>query len=222
MRSTLPIRASSASEISAQIDGYGDRVYGLHHSTGTESTDNASRKKSSNERSERSFVTEDGGENDVFIASTEKAKALARKDSLSRAQQLTLPRTAESFKTKSFRHDESETKGTLLAEMESARKLRQQLERQLAESKQREDDMSRENRRLERSLTNLQTQVDKLQAEARANKFSQTESTSRIRELERKLENEKNRADELERERETMKEGEMLHKFFSVYQAKFF
>lgn len=182
-------------------------MYELHNSIGAESTANTSGKKSSNERSENSFATEEGGENDIFVASTEKAKTLARKDSLSRAQQLTLPRTSESFKTKSFRHDDSETKGTLLAEMESSRKLRQQLEKQLAESKQREDELSRENRRLERNLTNLQTQVDKLQAEARSNKFSHTESTSRIRELERKLENEKNRVDELERERDTMKEG---------------
>lgn len=188
-------------------------MYELHNSMGVEPTANKSGKKTSNKRSENSVAIEEGGENDIVVASTEKAKALARKDSLSRAQQLTLPRTAESFKTKSFRHDDSETKGTLLAEMESSRKLRQQLEKQLAESKQREDEMSRENRRLERNLTNLQTQVDKLQAEARSNKFSQTESTSRIRDLERKLENEKNRVDELERERDTMKEGKLL-KFF--------
>jgi hypothetical protein len=134
----------------------------------------------------------------------DKPDPLLRKDSLRQAQEQ-LARKLPKL-SKSFYCEPNSTKGNLHAEIETERKFRQDLERRLAESTQREEDLSNENRRIEKALADLQSQLNKVQGDARSNKYSQSEQAARIRELERKLLGEQNRVEELEREKDAMKE----------------
>jgi hypothetical protein len=140
----------------------------------------------------------------VTSGNDNKQDSLLRKDSLRQAQEQLARKLPKS--TKSFYCEPNSTKSNLLAEIETERKFRQDLERRLSESNQREEDLSNENRRIEKTLADLQSQLDKVQGDARNNKFSQSEQAARIRELERKLKGEQNRVEELEREKEAMKE----------------
>lgn len=134
----------------------------------------------------------------------EKPEFLRRRDSLRQAQAQLARKPITS--TKSFYCEPNTTKSNLHAEIETERKYRQDLERRLAESTQREEDLSNENRRIGKTLADLQSQLDKVQGDARSNKYSQSEQAARIRELERKLKGEQNRVEELEREKDAMKE----------------
>ena len=134
----------------------------------------------------------------------ENPNPLLRKDSLRQAQEQLARKLPQS--TKSFYCEPNSTKSNLHAEIETERKYRQDMERRLAESTQREEDLSNENRRIEKTLADLQSQLDKVQGDARSNKYSQSEQAARIRELERKLKGEQNRVEELEREKDAMKE----------------
>jgi chromosome segregation ATPase len=98
------------------------------------------------------------------------------------------------------------TKGKLYSEIEEERRRRLELEKRLAESNQREEEFTHENRRLEKSWNDVKSQLDTVQAEVRSSKYSLSEQASRIKELERKLKNEKEKYEELERERDTMKD----------------
>ncbi|KAL3808158.1 LOW QUALITY PROTEIN: hypothetical protein ACHAXA_003556 [Cyclostephanos tholiformis] len=135
-----------------------------------------------------------------------------RKDSLSRAQAVltesATDRVPKSWQSFSHRNDNTAvmTKGTLYSEIEDERKRRLELEKRIAEANQREEELSRENRRLEKNWSEVKSQLDIVQAELRSNKYSLSEQASRIKDLERKLKNEKDRYEELERERDAMKE----------------
>ncbi|KAL7522497.1 hypothetical protein ACHAWX_007198 [Stephanocyclus meneghinianus] len=131
--------------------------------------------------------------------------SLFRRDSLQRAQEQLASRNPPKS-SKSFYCEPNSTKSNLHAEIELERKFRQDLERRLTESSRREEDLSNNNRRLEKTLADLQAQLEKVQGDARSNKFSQSEQAARIRELERKLKGEQSRVEELEREKEAMKE----------------
>lgn len=80
------------------------------------------------------------------------------------------------------------------------------LELLLVEAREREEELYRENRRLEENCNTVKSQLDTVQAEARSTKYSSSEQVSRINDLERKLKNETERVNELERERDSMKE----------------
>jgi chromosome segregation ATPase len=121
---------------------------------------------------------------------------IRRKDSLLRAQELTASTT---FDKANRRH--SIPKNFLQDEP-----ARIDLEKRLAEALQREEELSRENIRLEKNLKDARAELDKVQSEARSTKYSSSEQASRIKELERKLKNEKERYEELERERDAMKD----------------
>ncbi|KAL7491427.1 hypothetical protein ACHAWT_000835 [Skeletonema menzelii] len=126
-----------------------------------------------------------------------------RKDSLSRAQEIT---GLSPQKSKSLHRDGPTTASTTRSDIEEERLYRMELERRLAEATQREDELTRENRRLEKNLSEVQSQLDEVNSAARSNKYSSSEQTSKIRELERKLKHEKERSEELERERDAIKE----------------
>ncbi len=134
-------------------------------------------------------------------SSSSKSSSFGRKDSLTRAQEIT---GLSPKKSKSLHHDWPTTAHR--SEIEEERLYRMELERRLAEATQREDELTRENRRLEKNLSEVQSQLDEMNSEARSNKYSSSEQTSKIRELERKLKNEKERSEELERERDAIKE----------------
>ena len=146
---------------------------------------------------------EDEG-NNITPGNQDKPESLLRKDSLRQAQAQLARKPITS--TKSFYCEPNTTKSNLHAEIETERKYRQDLERRLAESTQREEDLSNVNRRIEKTLADLQSQLDKVQGDARSNKYSQSEQAAKIRELERKLKGEQNRVEELEREKDAMKE----------------
>lgn len=129
---------------------------------------------------------------------------LNRRNSLLQAKQTLARKLPKS--TKSFYAEPNSTKSNLHAEIETERKFRQDLERRLAESTQREEDLTKVNKRIEKTLSDLQSQLDQVQGDARSNKYSQSEQAARIRELERKLKGEEIRVEELEREKEAIKE----------------
>ena len=81
-----------------------------------------------------------------------------------------------------------------------------ELEKRIAEANHCEEELSRENRQLEKNWNEVKSQLDIVQAEVRSNKYSLSEQASRIKDLERKLKNEKDRYEELERGRDAMKE----------------
>ena len=133
--------------------------------------------------------------------SSVKNLPFGRKDSLSRAQEIT---GLSPKKSKSLHQDGPTT--SIRSDIEEERLYRMELERRLAESTQREDELTRENRRLEKNLSEVQLQLDEVSSAARSNKYSSSEQTSKIKELERKLKNEKERSEELERERDAIKD----------------
>jgi hypothetical protein len=141
-----------------------------------------------------------------------KTSPAKRKDSLTRAQAVLTDSSVERFPTarQSFSHRNDNTaamtKGKLYSEIEEERRRRLELEKRLAESNQREEEFTHENRRLEKSWNDVKSQLDTVQAEVRSSKYSLSEQASRIKELERKLKNEKEKYEELERERDTMKD----------------
>ena len=122
---------------------------------------------------------------------------IRRKDSLLRAQELTASTT---FEGTSRRHSMPKNY------FQDDHPARIDLEKRLSEALLREEELSRENIRLEKNLKEARSELDKVQSEARSTKYSSSEQASRINELERKLKNEKERYEELERERDVMKE----------------
>lgn len=122
---------------------------------------------------------------------------IRRKDSLLRAQELTASTT---FESASRRHSMPKNY------FQDDHPARIDLEKRLSEALLREEELSRENIRLEKNLKEARSELDKVQSEARSTKYSSSEQASRINELERKLKNEKERYEELERERDVMKE----------------
>lgn len=96
--------------------------------------------------------------------------------------------------------------GKLFLDIEDEQRHLWELERRLTEAKEREEEISTENRRLKENCNDVKSQLDIVQAEARSSKYSSSEQASRIKELERKLKNESERIEELERERDAMKE----------------
>ena len=130
-----------------------------------------------------------------------------RKDSLTRAQVVLMESSDE--RLLNYRRNNNAaatTKGKLYPEIEDERKCRLELEKRLAEANQREEELLRENRRLEKIYSDVKSQLDIVQAEVRSSKYSSSEQASRIKDLERKLNSEKERYEELERERDAMKE----------------
>jgi len=142
--------------------------------------------------------------NNISKSNDEIPAYLVHRDSLRLAQEQLSCKLPQS--TKSFYCEPNSTKSNLHAEIEIERKRRQDLEKSLAESTQREEDLLNKNCRIEKTLTDLQSQLDKVQGDARSNKFLQSEQAARVRELERKLQGEQNRVEELEREKEAIKE----------------
>ena len=149
----------------------------------------------------------DGAGGPPSSSGVDPATGYRRKDSLTRAQELTSLRPpSKALATQSFHAGENQTKGSLISDVESERKYRTELERRLAETAQREAELANENARLERSLADVRGQFDRAAAEARSGRYSGSEQASRIKDMERKLKVERERYEELERERDTMKE----------------